>query len=330
MIIKNTDLKNFTSKFNYFLFYGPNQGLINEKIENVLKPTSSKNIFLYDENEIVAKEDFFFESISNKSFFDKDKLIIIDRVTDRILPLIQKILSHKFEEIKIIFKSEILEKKSKLRSFFEKNNQIVIVPFYEDNQQSLTTLALNILNQHKIKITMENLNLIVRKASGNRLNLKNELTKIIQYCQNKSSINQEEILKIVNLSENFKISDLIDNYLLNNKKGLINTINENNFSEEDNILILRTFLSKLKRLKKLKESTINLNIELAISKFRPVIFWKDKNIIEQQLKKLNLKQINTLIKSINYLEVEIKRNFKLSKNLINDFFLEKNIINNYF
>ena len=331
MIVKHFNLKKeLNKKINFYLLYGKNTGLIEEIIDTVLKPNFSDNIFYHEETEVIANLEIFLEKIYNKSFFENEKVIIINKVSDKILNILIEIIEKKLDNIKIILKSDILDKKSKLRNFFEKNNQTVIVPFYEDDQQSLSTLAQNILNQYKIRITRENLNLIVRKASGNRLNLKNELTKIIQYCKNKSSINQEEVLKIVNLSENFKISDLIDSYLLNNKKGLINIINENNFSEEENILILRTFLSKLKRLKILKESIIDENIELAISRFKPVIFWKDKNIIKQQLKKLNLKQINTLIKSINYLEVEIKRNFKISKNLINNFFLDENIINNYF
>ena len=326
MIIKNFELKNkFKEDICYYLLFGPNVGLIEETINKILIPKLSKNIFKYEEDEVISNIDSFMENITTGSFFDEDKLIIISRVSDRLLEIIKKIIEKKIANIRIILKSQALDKKSKIRIYFEKSDQTFIVPFYEDDQRSLLNLAKNILNESKIKITPENLNLILQKAAGSRINLNNELKKIIQYCQNKSSINRDEILKITNLAENFKISDLVDCYLLDNKKKLTNIINENNVSEEENMLILRTFLNKLKKLKKLRESMIDENIELAISKFKPLIFWKDKDIIKKQLKMLNLKQINILIKNINYLELEIKKNFGISKNLINNFFLERKI-----
>ena len=326
MIIKNFELKNkFKEDICYYLLFGPNVGLIEEAINKILIPKLSKNIFKYEEDEVISNIDSFMENITTGSFFDEDKLIIISRVSDRLLEIIKKIIEKKIANIKIILKSQALDKKSKIRIYFEKSDQTFVVPFYEDDQRSLLNLAKNILNESKIKITPENLNLILQKAAGSRINLNNELKKIIQYCQNKSSINRDEILKITNLAENFKISDLVDCYLLDNKKKLTNIINENNVSEEENMLILRTFLNKLKKLKKLRESMIDENIELAISKFKPLIFWKDKDIIKKQLKMLNLKQINILIKNINYLELEIKKNFGISKNLINNFFLERKI-----
>jgi DNA polymerase-3 subunit delta len=326
MIIKNFELKNkFKENICYYLLFGSNVGLIEETINKILIPKLSKNIFKYEEEEVISNIDSFVENITTGSLFDEDKLIIISRASDRLLEIIKKIIEKKIANVKIILKSQALDKKSKIRIYFEKSDQTFIVPFYEDDQKSLLNLAKNILNESKIKITPENLNLILQKAAGSRINLNNELKKIIQYCQNKSSISRDEILKITNLAENFKISDLVDSYLLDNKKKLTNIINENNVSEEENMLILRTFLNKLKKLKKLRESMIDENVELAISKFKPLIFWKDKDIIKKQLKMLNLKQINILIKNINYLELEIKKNFGISKNLINNFFLERKI-----
>ena len=332
MIIKNFELKNkFRENICYYLLYGPNIGLIEETIDTILIPKLSKNIFKYEEGEVISNINSFIENISTGSFFDEDKLIIINRVSDKFIDTIKQIIERKIVNIKIILKSQNLEKKSKIRTYFEKSDQTFIVPFYEDDQRSLLNLAKIILKESKIKITPENLNIIIKKAAGNRINLRNELNKIIQYSQTKSTIKREEILKITNLAENFKISDLVDNYLLNNQKKLNSIINENNNSEEEHVLILRTFLNKLKRLKKLKESTIDENIDLAISKYKPVIFWKDKDIIKQQLKILKLKQINILIKKVNYLEFEIKKNFGISKNLINNFFFEREIVtNNYF
>ena len=332
MIIKYFNLKKeFNKKIDLYLLYGENTGLIEEVINTILKPHFSNNIFTYNEDEVLDNIDTFKEQICTKSFFENDRVIIINKSSDKILNIVTYILEKKIDDLKLILKSDLLEKKSKLRVFFEKSEHAIIVPFYEDDQKTLTSLAQILLSKNKIKITQENLNIIVKRASGNRINLKNELNKIINYCQNKSSINHEEIVKITNLADNFRISDLVDNYLLNNKKILINILNENNTSEEDNIIIIKIFLNKLKKLKKLRENIYNENLEKAISEFKPPIFWKDKEIIKKQLQSLNLKQINILIKHLNYLELKIKKNFGASKKILSNFLIEKiPTINNYF
>ena len=142
MIVKFFDLKkNLKSNINFYLLYGPNSGLIEETINNTLKPDLSINIFNYDESEILSNLDEFKDGIFSKSFFDKDKLIIINRATDKILHIIEEIIDKDIKDLKIIIKSGVLEKKSKLRKFFETNKGVIIIPFYEDNYQSLTSIA---------------------------------------------------------------------------------------------------------------------------------------------------------------------------------------------
>ena len=86
MILKFFELKKKNlDKDNYFLLYGNNTGLIQETINQSLKPIKSKNIFNYDEDEIIKDVEKFEESILNVSFFESDKLIIISRSTDKIL-----------------------------------------------------------------------------------------------------------------------------------------------------------------------------------------------------------------------------------------------------
>ena len=331
MIVKYFDLKKEIKKnINFYLLYGPNSGLIEEVINNILKPNFSKNLYYHDEKEILSNENEFKEKVLNKSFFDKDKLIIINRATDKILNIINKIIDEEIEDLKIIIKSEVLEKKSKLRNFFEKNNNTIIVPFYEDNYQSLLVLAQNFIKEKKIKISSQNINFIIERAKGKRINLKNELEKIAIYCLNKQSINLEEILKLTNLAENYNISDLIDQCLAGNKKKTVQILNENNPSSEDNILIVKNFLYKLKRLKKLKESLeFNKNTEIILSSYKPPIFWKDKEIIKQQLKVWTIKKIKDQIKEINELENQIKKNSQISNLTVNNFiFNSLNTANN--
>ena len=325
MIIKNYELKNnLKGKNNYFLLYGQNSGLIEEIIDKDLKPIFSKNIFKYDESEILSDISAFKEGLVNKSFFENDKLIIINRVSDKILDIVKEISDKKDENLKIILKSGNLEKKSKLRNFFEKSKNLIIIPFYEDTHQSLLFLAQNFFKENKIKISPQNINYIIENSKGNRINLKNELEKIKNFSQKKLSVELNEIIKLTNLAENYNISELTDQCLARNKKKTLNILNENNPSPEDNILILKNFLYKLKRLKKLKLELENKkNTDAVISSYKPPIFWKDKDMIKQQLKIWSLPQIKSLINKTNDMELLIKKNFQASNQIVNNFILEK-------
>ncbi len=325
MIAKSTDLKAILSdNINFYLMYGVNSGLIEETINNHIKPNLSKNIYNYDESEILDNTDSFKENIFNKSFFEENKLIIINRVTDKILNLIKEVIDANTDDIKIILKSGALEKKSKIRTFFEKSSNLIVVPFYEDNINILSTITQNFFREKKIKISQQNINIIIERSKGNRIYLKNELEKISNYIETKKNITEEEILKLTNLTENVSISELTDNCLAKNKRKTLGILNENNTSSEDSILILKIFLYKLKRLKKLKiETNKKNNVDVVISSFKPPIFWKDKQIVKQQLKIFTLDQIKILIKKVNNLELLIKKNSNQSIQIVNNFIMEE-------
>ena len=212
--IKKTDL----SDKNYFLLYGNNRGLIEETIEN-LKKKINRQIYSYEESEIINNLENFYESILNKTFFDNQKLIIIKRVSDKIYKIIEEIISKNIGDISIILTSEKLDKKSKLRIFFEKNLNTLCIPFYEDNVETLVIIANNFIKEKKINLSQQNLNLIIDRARGNRLNLKNELEKIELLAKTQKIIDINHILKLSNLSENYDFSELIDSSLLKNKKN---------------------------------------------------------------------------------------------------------------
>ena len=325
MIIKHYELKkNLKGKNNFFLLYGHNSGLIEEIIDKDLKPIFSKNIFKYDESEILSDISAFKEGLFNKSFFENDKLIIINRVSDKILDIIKEIYDKEDENLKVILKSGNLEKKSKLRNFFEKSKNLITIPCYEDTHQSLLFLAQSFFKENKIKISPQNINYIIENSKGNRINLKNELEKIKNFSQKKLSVELNEIIKLTNLAENYNISELTDQCLVRNRKKTLNILNENNHSSEDNILILKNFLYKLKRLKKLKIELENKkNTDAVISSYKPPIFWKDKDMIKQQLKMWSLPQIKSLINKTNDMELLIKKNFQASNQIVNNFILEK-------
>jgi DNA polymerase-3 subunit delta len=321
MIIKSFEINKINLNLNnLFLFYGKNEGFKNEVTKNILKNKS--NIINYEEKEVLENEDNFIENLLTKSLFDKEKILIIKRATDKILKVLEKITERNIEDIKIILNSDVLEKKSKLRSFFEKDKTLICVPFYPDNNQTLSKLAYSFLSDKKISISPSNINLIVNKCSGDREKLQNELQKIEFFSKNKKKIDNENISKLVNLNENHNISELIDNCLAKNKKKIISILNENNFSNEDCITIIRFFIIKAKRLLALSKTfETNKNIDMTISSAKPPIFWKEKEITKQQIQKWKPENIKNLIYALNETELQIKKNINNSINFITDFIL---------
>ncbi len=325
MIIKAFELekKNLLNQ-KFFLFYGSNKGLIDETLNKTIKPLVPSNIFRYDENDIIRNAEAFEENLSNKSFFEDKKLIIISRVTDKLYKLLINIVERNYEGIIIVLIAGVLEKKSKIRNLFEKDKGLFCVPFYEDNYQSLNFVAQKFLKEKKISVSQENINLIIERSANDRINLYNELSKIELFSKNKKIIDQKSILELTNLSENFSISELLDNTLIKNKKKVFNILNENIFVNEDNILILRTFSNKLKRLLKIKYQSKNeINLDKIINSYRPPIFWKEKDIVKKQLGIWNLNKIKNLIVKINDIELLVKKYPNSSTNILINFLLEQ-------
>jgi DNA polymerase-3 subunit delta len=320
MIVKHFQFKNdIFEKNNMFLFYGDNEGLKNELIE---KLKQNVKVLTYDEKEILDNENNFIENILSKSLFEKEKFIVIKRTTDKILKVIETLHLKNLEDITIILNSDNLEKRSKLRSLFEKDKKLVCVPFYPDNDQTLSKLAYKFLSNKKISLSPSNINLIVNKCSGDREALTNELQKIEYFGKKGKKINSETISKLINLNENHSISELIDNCLAQNKKKIISILNENNFSNEDCIMIIRSFIIKAKKLLVLSKTfETNQNIDLTISSAKPPIFWKEKEITKQQIQKWKPKNIKNLIYALSETELKIKKNINNSINLITDFIL---------
>ena len=323
MILKTYELAKITDQSNFYLLYGKNEGLKNECIKKILARNNIK-VFNYDEKQIKDEIESFYENILSKSLFESDKAVIINRASDKIHEIIRDLINRNIVNVKIIINAGLLETKSKLRSLFEKDRNLICIPTYPDTNETLSKLSSVFFNKEKILISQQNINLIVEKCNGDRRNLYNELDKIKSYAINKKKISSSEILKIINLSENYGLSELIDNCLAKNKNKIINILNENNYNADDCIIILRTFLSKAKRMLKLAvKFEQNNDINKTINSAKPPIFWKDKEIVKIQLNKWKSNKIENLINNLNDLELKIKKNQNNSLLIITDFILEK-------
>ncbi len=256
MIIKSYEtgkIQNINSKL--ILLYGENDGFKSEIIENFFVKGFKGEIDRFEENDVLNNFDQFISNLINKSFFTNSKIILISRVTDKINNLIDNIMERKIDDAKIILNANVLEKKSKLRSKFEKDKNLVCIPFYKDDNRTLGQIANKFFRDSKISVSQEIINLIVERSSGDRTNLNNELKKISLFMINRKKINSEDIIKLTNLAENYSVSELTDNCLSKNLNKVNKILNENIFSSDDCILIIRTLLIKTKRLLEIKKKS---------------------------------------------------------------------------
>ena len=327
MIVKAFEFNKINLKTNkFFLLYGENSGFKDEIIKKIEK-NFTNNIFRYDEKEILENNENFLNGILSKSLFENEKLIIVSRTTDKIKTLIEEVIEKNVEDITLVFIASLLDKKSRLKNLFEKNKKLICIAFYPDTHQTLNIIAFNYFNRKKISISQEMINLLVERSRGSRQSLYNELNKIDNYCKNNNKISSEALIKLTNLAENYHVSELTDICLSKNTRRTAKILNENILSVEDTMLIMRTFLSKTKRLLKIQEEiNKNKNIEIVIQDFKPPIFWKDKDAVKKQITKWTLPDLQKLIIEISDIELLLKKNSSNSINILSDFILTKSTV----
>jgi DNA polymerase-3 subunit delta len=329
MIIKFYEINKINFSIDrLILLHGKNEGLKSEIISKFISKNRDSKIYKYDEKEILEKNIDFYNNVSNGSLFDNSKLVIINRATDKLLPTLEILYEKNISDVVIIVNADILDKKSKLRSLFEKNKKLISIPFYPDTNETLIRLAKNFFNEIKIPISFENINIIVDRCAGDRKYLKNELEKISYFVKDKKKVKTIDVIKLTNLTENYSVNELVDVCLSKNKKKTISILNENNFGEDDAILIIRSFLNKSKRLLiLLNDYKINKDLNITLSNAKPPIFWKDKEIVKQQIKNWKPATIKEVIYNLNKLEINIKKMSYKPLNIILDFILNKSSIN---
>ena len=323
MIVKSFKLNDLKkTNLNFFLFYGENEGHKDELIQDCFTNGFTGEIIKYDENQILDNEEVFFETCLNDSLFDSDKIIQVSRVTSKLYETIKKIVEKKIHNKKIIFKSDKLDKKSKLRNLFEKDNNLVCVAFYQDNNTSLFKIASNFFKKNNILISSENINLVIDKCLGDRKNLQNEMNKILNFSFGKKRISRNELVKLINVYDDENFFELIDQCLIKNYKKVSSIINSHTFSKSDSIILIRSFLSRLKRLIALKSLQVKTgNIRETVDTFKPSIFWKDKEIVQKQVEIWEVDAILELLDKITKVEINYKKNSNLSNNLVFDLLL---------
>ena len=328
MIIKSYEVKKNKLKLqknNFFLLYGENLGL-KKDIKNLIvsdikqKNSEIENLSLY-ESEILDREENFYNLAYMGSLFGNIKIITIYGATDKIFKKINDIYDKHPENLFLIIFSEILEKKSKLRNFFEKSEKAISVACYLDNEKDLETIAQLELRKNNIILSREAINLLIEKSNSDRNNLRNEIEKIKSYSLNKKKLEVDEIKSLINFSGDHKSDILINECLCGNIIQYKKIISELYVSAVNQILLLRILSSKIHRLLRIKEQeNLSNNLDNLINNSKPTIFWKEKPLVKKQLLIWNLGDLKKMISDINNTELLCKKNPQISNSIFFNFF----------
>ena len=325
MLIKSYEiLKKDLNFLNSFLIYGENTGLKQDIVKSVIELKEKKNIkykqFKFEEEEIIKNQNDFFNLIFSGSLFDKKKVIFVNRTTDKLFNLISEISKKDIKDILIFFEADQLEKKSKIRNLFEKDKNLVCIACYQDNNFDLIKIINDEIKQTKIKLSTESINLLIERASGDRNNLRNEVNKLKSFALNKQMVSYDQVKELTNMVGNYQ-NDYIVNICLNGDKKKLNKIlRENNFSFEDFLILLKIFSKKIHRLLKIKIfNRLEKNLDQIFNQIRPPIFWKEKEDVKKQVRLWNEKKLNLIIKKINEIELNCKKNHEIATNITFDF-----------
>ena len=330
MIIKSYEIKKNTQnffKYNFYLLYGENVGLKNDIGDIIKIATKQKDdkieILLLYENEILNNEENFYNFVYSGSLFGNKKIITIFEATDKIIKKISNVFDKSLENILVIIFSGILEKKSKLRNFFEKSKETICIPCYLDSEKDLEIIAQSEFRKNNISLSRDAINLLIEKSNSDRNNLRNEIEKIKSYSLNKKNLELNEIKSLINFSGDYKSDILVNECLCGNISQYKKIISELYVNTVSQILLLRILSNKAQRLLKIKEQkNKSNNLDNLINDAKPSIFWKEKPLVKKQLSLWSLNELKKMIGGINNTELLCKKNPQISKAIFFNFFLE--------
>ena len=305
--------ENFNPIEKIFLFYGENFGLKNEFKKKIKAKYKNSKIVNYYQDEIIKDETIFLNEVNNFSLFEEEKIFFINQASDKILEIILK-FEKEIEGTKVYLFSEVLDKKSKLRNFFEKSKLYGITACYLDNEITIKKIIQKNLKDFKI-LSPQAINIIYNNCGLDRIKLSNEIDKIKTFFQNKE-LQLDKLEEILNLRTNDDFNVLKDEAFKGNKQKTNTLLSDTIFEEEKNIYYLNLINQKLDKLAQINQYKFNSNYEAAISKVKPPIFWKDKPIIIEQARRWDANKIRNILAKTHHIEIQIKSNSIINKKIL--------------
>ena len=318
MILKSYLLEQNISLINkYFinLIYGENIGM-KDDIKNQIK-IHFKNYekILFNQDEILKKKDILIEQVENTSLFSSKKIIFINEVTDKIKDIIIDIGQKPKENLKIFLFAQTLEKKSLLRKNFEKENTQGIIACYHDNEKILGEYIRKKLKDYT-GVTQQMINFLIKNCNLDRKTLSNEIDKIKCLFIDKK-INIDKLPELLNNNNNLDFNSIRDACFSADKKNLNENLGNITLQNENAYFYLGILSNRIEKLINLNyELKKEKNIEKAIDKIKPPIFWKDKPIFYKQINRWNSEKLEQARKILFDAEIQIKVNANLNNNTL--------------
>lgn len=316
MIIKAYDINITFQKIvnhNISLFYGENLGMMDDFKDEIIKKNKSSSLIRKNQDEILNNSDFFFNELLNNSLFEEKKIFFISQADDKVLDLLQKI-KEKIDANKIFLFSGILNKTSKLRTYFEKSKEYSVIPCYQDDESTIKKIIVSRLSNYR-GLDRDCVNAIRESSNNDRIKLNNELNKI-ETCFVNKKIEFSSLLKLLNSNVNENLNELTNAALSGNREKTNKLLSETIIQDDKSLFFLNIINHRLNRLLDLINLGIKSNIDQALNSIKPPIFWKDKSNFIEQSKKLNKNKINKILKETYNLEIRIKSNSSYNSQIL--------------
>lgn len=303
------------NKFKSVLMYGENHGIKDDIKEKIIKESKDTEVINLFHDEIYNNNKILNNYISNSSLFSQKKIIFIHEVSDKLFEEIFEALNDLKEDVKIFIFSNQLEKRSKLRAYFEKTKDLGIIPCYQDNEITLRNYINLSLKTFK-GLTPEITNLIIVNSNKDRKTIKSEIKKIKSFFNNKL-INKNELEELLNIKTNSNFNEITDAALNGDKISLNKLMGEVEFLQEETFFYLNSISSKIFKLLEIKLNSTNTQNEIElVESTKSKIFWKDRPIFLAQLKKWNHSKLEKALKKIIDIELMMKSNSLIKKDVL--------------
>ena len=308
MIIKSFEAEKNVSVLDAYyavLLYGENIGLKDDIKILIKKNNKNCELISLHQNEILKNQSILSEQVSNSSLFNEKKIIIINDFSEKIKKNILEIVNEANDDVKIFIFADNLEKKSVVRSHFEKEKNLAIIPCYQDNDRTLSIYVNNKLRNYT-GLTQNLINLLIKNSGNDRKVLSNEIEKICALFQSKK-INPDKVFELINNAYNVEFENLRDSCLEANKVDLNTNLSNVSLLAEKSYLYLGILNNRVQKLLDLVDQLEkNKNVDSAIDNMKPKIFWKDKPIFKRQLRVWNRKKLIKAREIILETEILIK------------------------
>ena len=297
------------------IIYGENEGIKSDIKNQLKKNNNDAEIINLFQDEMINNKNILFNHVSNTSLFGNKKIIFLHEQTDKVLDQIIEILKIPDKEIKIYLFSNILEKKSKLRSLFEKDKKLATVACYMDTDRTLINYISTKLKEYR-GVTPELINYIMLNSNLDRKVISSEISKIKLYFSEKT-IEIKKVKDLLNIKYSLDFNKIRDASFLGDKLMVNKLLSEINIQKEDSIFYVNSINSRTARLLEIKQINENMNnLEMTIDSFKTKIFWKDKPIYINQVNKWTKKKLRSIQKEVFNTELMIKKNSQIQSDLI--------------